>query len=99
MGMDALLLEIKHLPPGPKMVHSRSEMREDERSDMNILLLQAQDWVSQGQYFIFGALCPSKSGLMNKHIVRFKKQAGDACHLGSSSILRPIRDLVHCKKW
>ena len=21
----------------------------------------------QGQYFIFGALCPSKSGLMNKH--------------------------------
>ena len=27
-------------------------------------------WVSQGQYFIFGALCPSKSGLMNKHIVK-----------------------------
>ena len=26
--------------------------------------------VSQGQYFIFGALCPSKSGLMNKHIVK-----------------------------
>jgi hypothetical protein len=26
-------------------------------------------WVSVGQYFIFGALCPSKSGLMNKHIV------------------------------
>ena len=23
-----------------------------------------------GQYFIFGALCPSKSGLMNKHIVK-----------------------------
>jgi len=22
----------------------------------------------RGQYFIFGALCPSKSGLMNKHI-------------------------------
>jgi len=21
-------------------------------------------------YFIFGALCPSKSGLMNKHIVK-----------------------------
>ena len=27
-------------------------------------------WVSQGQYLIFGALCPSKSGLMNKHIVK-----------------------------
>ena len=27
-------------------------------------------WVSVGQYFIFGALCPSKSGLMNKHIVK-----------------------------
>ena len=26
-------------------------------------------WVSVGQYFIFGALYPSKSGLMNKHIV------------------------------
>jgi len=26
--------------------------------------------VSVGQYFIFGALCPSKSGLMNKHIVK-----------------------------
>ena len=25
---------------------------------------------SVGQYFIFGALCPSKSGLMNKHIVK-----------------------------
>ena len=24
----------------------------------------------QGQCFIFGALCPSKSGLMNKHIVK-----------------------------
>jgi len=22
------------------------------------------------KYFIFGALCPSKSGLMNKHIVK-----------------------------
>jgi len=30
-------------------------------------------WVSQGQYFIFGALCPSKSGLMNKHIVKPSK--------------------------
>ena len=27
-------------------------------------------WVSVGQHFIFGALCPSKSGLMNKHIVK-----------------------------
>ena len=27
-------------------------------------------WVSVGQYFIFSALCPSKSGLMNKHIVK-----------------------------
>ena len=27
-------------------------------------------WVSVGQYFIFGALCPFKSGLMNKHIVK-----------------------------
>jgi hypothetical protein len=78
MGMDALLLEIKYSPPGPKMVHSRSEMREDERGDMNILLLQAQ--------------------LQAAH--EALKQAGDACHLGSSSILstilRPIRDLVHC---
>ena len=24
----------------------------------------------RGQYFIFGALCPSKSGLVNKHIVK-----------------------------
>ena len=32
-------------------------------------------WVSQGQYFIFGALCPSKSGLMNKHIVKHTRQA------------------------
>ena len=29
-------------------------------------------WVSVGQYFIFGALCPSMSGLMNKHIVKKK---------------------------
>ena len=27
-------------------------------------------WVSVGQYFIFGALYPSKSGLINKHIVK-----------------------------
>ena len=27
-------------------------------------------WVSRGQCFIFGALCPSMSGLMNKHIVK-----------------------------
>ena len=26
--------------------------------------------VAVGQYFIFGALCPSMSGLMNKHIVK-----------------------------
>ena len=26
----------------------------------------------RGQYFIFGALCPSKSGLMNKHIVKHR---------------------------
>jgi len=26
--------------------------------------------IVQGQYFIFDALCPSKSGLMNKHIVK-----------------------------
>ena len=29
-------------------------------------------WSLRGQYFIFGALCLSKSGLMNKHIVKPK---------------------------
>jgi len=33
-------------------------------------------WCLRGQYFIFGALCPSKSGLMNKHIVKHIVLAG-----------------------
>jgi hypothetical protein len=33
-------------------------------------------WVLQGECLIFGALCPSKTGLMNKHIVKHIVQTG-----------------------
>jgi len=33
-------------------------------------------WVLQGECLIFGALCPSKSGPMNKHIVKHIVQTG-----------------------
>ena len=39
----------------------------------------------QGQCFIFGALCPSKSGPMNKHIVK---------HITSMWISRPVVGLA-----
>ena len=43
-------------------------------------------WVSVGQYFIFGALCPSKSGLMNKHIVKTYRALGET---GTGNRRRP----------
>ena len=33
-----------------------------------------------GQYFIFGALCPSKSGLLNEHIVNISGLCGTIFH-------------------
>jgi len=40
----------------------------------------------RGQYFIFGALCPSKSGLIHKHIVKH------IVHVGTLSSTEPELD-------
>ena len=47
-------------------------------------------WVLQGQCFILGALCPSKSGLMKKHIV---KHIGESMKTNESNVSKKCQCL------
>jgi len=48
----------------------------------------------RGQYFIFGALGPSKSGLMNKHIVKHIKQTYRTNEQTYRETYRDLRETV-----
>jgi len=68
-----------HLKPGQicLVVFFLKFIKKDSRELEEVHFSEEEDisflvpclWVSVGQYFIFGALCPSKSGLLDEHIV------------------------------
>ena len=62
-SFETIFYVVRFWPPTPSERHTFNYKKEGNSHS-------AHSFLNIKTYFIFGALCPSKSGLMNKHIVK-----------------------------